>query len=302
MTSDSYLPKVSVIIPSYNHSKFVKQAILSVVTQTYKNIELIVIDDGSKDDSRTIISELRSEFNFEYFEQENSGISASLNRGIRNSSGEYICYVASDDFYHEDKISKQVKFYLENPDFGFIHAGCIVVNEFGAEISRPEFSDVSWNIKRPFNILLETCFVSAPSVMIKRSVFEEVGYFDESVAIEDWDLWLRIAKQYEVGFQNDYLVYYRQHGSNTYFSKERRTVERMYQAESTILNKWRNEPHFKKIISRRKLIWFYRLSSVRSIYAFYYLAPSMRYFTNHLFYKGLLFLVLGNNVVRKLKK
>jgi len=298
---ESYQPRVSVIIPSYNHSSFVRQAILSVVTQTYKNIELIVVDDGSTDESRAIIRNLRNQYNFKYFEQKNSGSPAAINNGLKNSTGDYICFLASDDFYHTEKIAAQIDFYKANPEFGFIHSGCVVVGELGKEISRTDLNKTNWDMRNLFNILLDSCFVSAPSVMIKRSVIEAVGNFDESIAIEDWDLWLRIAKHYEVGFQPEYFVYYRQHGANTYFSKNRQKVLRMCKAEKSILDKWVTDPHYKKIIGMRKLKWFYRLSQVSRIDALPYFFPSSRYFYNQLFYKGLLFFFFGAKLVQRLR-
>ena len=201
-------PKVSVIIPSYNHARFVKQAILSVVMQTYENVELIVVDDGSNDESRIIIKELRDQYNFKYFEQPNSGSASALNVGIRNSTGKYVCFLASDDYYHYEKIADQVMFYEENQEYGLIHSGAIVVDEIGRELNRTDFVKTNWNVSKSFELLLEGCFISAPSVMIKRSVLDAVGVFDEQLKIDDWDLWLRISKKFAVGFQKKWFVYW----------------------------------------------------------------------------------------------
>ena len=107
------LPLVSVIVPCYNHEKYVEETIESIVNQTYENIELIVIDDGSKDASPQIIEELSKKYNFKFIHRSNKGLSATLNEGIRLSQGKYISVCASDDKLKLDKIEKQVKFMEE---------------------------------------------------------------------------------------------------------------------------------------------------------------------------------------------
>lgn len=294
-------PKVSVIIPCFNHERFIEQAITSVFEQTYKNVELIVIDDGSEDNSRSLIELLRKRYNFSYFTQPNSGISVTLNKCIRHSTGEYICLLASDDFYAPEKISTQVAFYEQNPSLGFIHSGCISVDENGQELTRTDFAKVSWDIKRPFDLLLEACFVSGPSVMIKRSVLDDVGLFDEQLAIEDWDMWLRIAKKYEIGFQKKWLVYSRKHGDNTYYTENPIKILKMYRAEKVILSKWRLEPAFQKVMVERYLKWFYMLSGVSRRAAFPYLFRTIPFFYHHFYYKALTKFLLGNRLFMKLR-
>lgn len=294
-------PKVSVIITSYNHAKFIEQAIMSVLDQTYGNIELIVVDDGSTDSSPSIIKSLQLKHSFRFLEQDNRGVSSAVNHGLRHATGEYIGFLASDDYYHPEKISQQITYYTQNDHFGFIHAGVVTVDKNGDEINRTDFSKVTWDSGRIFETLLDSCFVSAQTVMIKRKVLDSVGCFDESIAIEDWDLWLRIAKHYDVGFQQLHIAFYRQHGANTYFSKNTQNVLRMCKAEKAILDKWVSDPQYKKIIGKRNLKWFYRLSQVSRIDASQYFFPAARYFYSQLFCKGLLFFFFGDKLVQKLR-
>ncbi len=293
--------RVSVIITSYNHAKFIEQSIMSVLNQSYGNVELIVVDDGSTDGSPMIIKDLQLKHSFSFFEQKNGGCASAVNHGLRYATGEYIGFLASDDYYHPEKISQQLAYYTQNPHFGFIHAGAVTVNQNGVEISKTDFAKVTWDNARIFETLMEDCFVSAQTVMTKRTVLDSVGCFDESIEIEDWDLWLRIAKYYEVGFQRQHFSYYRQHGSNTYFSRNRQKVLRMCKAEKSILDKWVADPHYKKVIEMRKLKWFYRLSQVSRIDALPYFFPALRYFYNHLFYKGLLFFFFGDKLIQNLR-
>ena len=108
---------VTVLIPSYNHQKYIKDAILSVINQTYKNIELIVIDDGSSDDSPQIIRSLGKKYNFKYIIRENRGICATLNEALNMAKGVYFCGLGSDDMFFPEKIEKQVNFMLNNPEY-----------------------------------------------------------------------------------------------------------------------------------------------------------------------------------------
>lgn len=294
-------PLVSVIIPSYNHDQFIKQAIESVVNQTYDNIDLIVVDDGSTDNTVGIVEQLLQHYSFTFIKQPNLGVSCALNTGIKAASGEYFCFLASDDFYFPDKISRQVDFYLRHEQFGFIHGGAVPVDTKGLEISRPDYGNVNWNTGDIFEILLNDCFISAPTVMVKRSVFDVVGFFDEDIAIEDWDMWLRISKIYKVGFQPEYLVCYRIHASNTFFSKNESKVLSMIGAERAILEKWKDERLYPSVLARRKLKWFYRLSGVNRGQAFKFFFAASRFFFDPLFYKGVLILMLGRSTVNKIK-
>src|SRR5690606_27530759 len=114
-------PLVSVIIPCFNHEKYIKECLLSVINQSYKNVQLIVIDDGSTDRSVEIIKELKQQNDFIFEEQLNSGISKTLNKAItKYAEGEYIAILASDDYWHSDKLSKQVSFIEQNPEYAMV--------------------------------------------------------------------------------------------------------------------------------------------------------------------------------------
>jgi alpha-1,3-rhamnosyltransferase len=208
------LPLVSVIIPCYNHEQYVEECILSVINQSYKNIQLVVIDDGSKDKSLEIIQRLSAEHGFMFKAQTNIGLSRTLNTAIKNYCiGKYISIVASDDFWHPDKIKLQVEYYEQNPQLGLVYSDAQVVNAQSGFIQNFQMGAKTGNCTAE-DIIRGTCVIPALTVMIKRSILEDVGVFDEQTLVEDWDMWIRISLKYEIGFVNEKLAYYRIHGMN----------------------------------------------------------------------------------------
>ncbi len=182
------MPKVSVIIPTYNRRDFVREAIASVLAQTYHDFELLVVDDGSNDDTATIVQEFD---NVRYISQPNRGVSAARNRGAARSNGELLAFLDSDDLWQPRKLECQVAFFAAHPK------ACVCQSEeiwlrHGARVNphhkhRKAGGDI-------FARSLELCLVSPSAVMLRRELFEQVGGFDESLpACEDYDLWLRIA-------------------------------------------------------------------------------------------------------------
>lgn len=257
------LPLVSIIIPSYNHEKYVIDSINSVLNQTYQNIELIVIDDGSKDNSVSIIRDLSKKYGFKFINRENRGLSATLNEGIKISSGKYISILASDDKIIEYKIEKQVQFMEENPDYMASYGNRIII------YGKIERKDIVNNAKSGwiFHELL-TAKISIPALtsIINKSVFNYIGYYDENLWIEDWDMWLRIAEKYQIGYLNEYLAYYRKHDTNISFQ-----LLKMYKAQKEILQKWKSYDKYKEVMEIWKLIWFSYLSKNYKIEAKPYL-------------------------------
>ncbi len=192
---------VSVIIPTFNRAWCLFEAIDSVITQTYPNYELIIIDDGSTDDTQ---KRLATRDGVAVIRQQNQGVSAARNKGIKASKGELIAFLDSDDLWLPDKLAVQVKFFTQNP---------------GAMICQTQESWIR-NGKRIhpknrhrkasgyfFERSLELCLVSPSAVMIKRKLFDELGHFDEHLpACEDYDLWLRIGAHLPIYLIDESLV------------------------------------------------------------------------------------------------
>lgn len=240
-------PLVSVVVPCYNHEKYVKDTIESILNQTYKNIELIVIDDGSKDNSVYIIQKLADKYNFTFINRPNKGLSATLNEGIKLAKGKYFCVCASDDKYLFDKIEKQVRFMENHLKYEMCYAKVIQFNDKESkeiEIKNPPIGFI-------FDDLINRCFIPAVTVMIRIDIFKKIGLFDENLYIEDWDMWLRIANKYQIGYIDEYLAYYRRHDNNSSLD-----TLKMYNSTIAILKKWNFYYNYDKTYINNELRYF----------------------------------------------
>src|SRR3989344_2856340 len=203
-------PLVSVIIPTYNARSYILEAVDSALAQDYENIEVIVINDGSTDDTEEILRPYVESNQIKYFVQENKGLAATRNRGVSLSSGEFIAFLDADDLFLKEKIGEQVEVFLKNKEVGICYSGLI---HFTDEESRKFFIH-RYNDHRPRDIFLDLLskqFINPSTVMIRKAVFREHGFFDESLRFsEDWDLWLRLAYD-GIGFfyLDKLLTYYR---------------------------------------------------------------------------------------------
>ena len=187
-------PQVSVIIPTYNRSWIIKEAIDSVLAQDYKEFELIVVDDGSTDHTSDVLDSYRNVI--KVLSQKNKGVSAARNRGIAEASGKFIAFLDSDDLWLPQKLSTQVEFFNKTPDALICQTEEVWIRN-GLRVNPKK------RHKKPsgmiFKLSLELCLVSPSAVMIKRSLFDRVGEFDETLpACEDYDLWLRISSRFPI--------------------------------------------------------------------------------------------------------
>ncbi|MBW2408337.1 MAG: glycosyltransferase [Deltaproteobacteria bacterium] len=187
-------PLVSVVIPTFNRGWIVKEAIESVLTQDFTDFELIMVDDGSTDNTPEILREFGSDIRV--IRQSNSGVSAARNCGIQASVGRWIAFLDSDDLWRPQKLSLQVDFFTGHADAmicqteeQWIRNGVRV----NPKVRHHKFSGLI------FERSLELCLVSPSAVMIRKDLFNEVGLFDESLpACEDYDLWLRVSCRFPV--------------------------------------------------------------------------------------------------------
>jgi len=241
MESEKYIdePLVSVIVPSYNHEAYIEECILSIVNQTYKNIELIVIDDGSTDCSREILERMQKQYGFVLIFQENQGVSKTMNKAIRQySHGKYITGSGSDDFLALEKIEKQVKFLEMNPDCDMVFGKVYMVDEKSQIIEDLEiFEPFTEPVKYiPFDLLIENNRVPAMSVTMRKDRWEECGGYSENTIIEDFDLWLKFAYYGKIAYVNDYFAYYRWHWQNASTH-----VLKFYKATWELVYSWKDK-------------------------------------------------------------
>jgi len=194
-------PLISVIIPTYNRSWCLKEAIDSVSSQTYKQYELIVVDDGSTDDTKKLLSQCNG---ISVIRQTNQGVSTARNRGIAASRGGLIAFLDSDDLWLPDKLAVQAAFFDQNPEAMICQTQEIWIRNGKQLNPKNRHRKASGYF---FERSLELCLVSPSAVMIKRRLFDEVGYFDEHLpACEDYDLWLRIGAHWPIFLIDDSLV------------------------------------------------------------------------------------------------
>ncbi len=208
---DQVLPLVSVILSSYNYGRFLKQSIDSVLEQTYGNVQLIVVDDGSTDNSREIIESYGSRF-ISIF-QTNSGHASTVNKGIEQTTGEIICFLDADDCFHLEKISKVVQSFQEHPEWGQIGHSWLTINAEGEIVGKSTSNILSQGDVKD---LLLSCgrYASAISSALacRRSILNKV------MPIRKWgaDTYLNVTMPFYtlIGSINEPLMYYRMHGNN----------------------------------------------------------------------------------------
>jgi hypothetical protein len=187
-------PLVSVILPTYNRGWILTEAIDSVLAQDYQDYELIVVDDGSTDNTREILDAYGQDIIV--LRQANNGVSAARNRGIAEAGGQLVAFLDSDDLWLPRKLSRQVDFFKFNPDAVINQTEEIWIRN-GLRVN-PKARH-----RKPSGMIFERslglCLVSPSAVMIQKTLFDAVGVFDENLpACEDYDLWLRISCQYPV--------------------------------------------------------------------------------------------------------
>jgi glycosyltransferase involved in cell wall biosynthesis len=194
MTNSSTKPEVSVIIPTYNRGWVLREAVDSVLAQDFKDFELIVVDDGSTDNTREILESY--DHDLIVLRQSNRGVSAARNRGIAAGRGRLVAFLDSDDLWLPRKLSSQVDFFNSNPAALVNQTEEIWIRNGVRVNPKTRHHKFSGMI---FEKSLALCLVSPSAVMMKRSLFDEVGLFDEDLpACEDYDLWLRISRRYPV--------------------------------------------------------------------------------------------------------
>lgn len=194
--------RVSVIIPTYNRGEVLEQAIKSVLNQTYQNYEIIVVDDGSTDNTHRILEKYGHKIR--YYSKLHGGVSSSRNFGLEKSEGSWVAFLDSDDYWLPAKLERQIEFVRQNPEF-------LIVQTDEKWIRRGKFVNPMQKHRKYggwiFKQCLPLCIVSPSAVMVHQRVFNDVGVFDENLPVcEDYDLWLRIAYKYPIGLIEEKLI------------------------------------------------------------------------------------------------
>jgi glycosyltransferase involved in cell wall biosynthesis len=193
MSSQEPFPTVTVVTPSYNQGRFIRETIDSVLSQDYPAIEYIVIDGGSTDDTVSILKSYGSRVS--WISEPDRGQSEAINKGWKRARGEILAWLNSDDFYMPGAISKAVAYLQSHPDVGLVYGDGLHISEEGRAMGR--FPSEPFSKDR----LKETCFIPQPATFVRRSVIEQIGFIRESLRYcMDYDLWIRISKRYRLQY------------------------------------------------------------------------------------------------------
>jgi glycosyltransferase involved in cell wall biosynthesis len=198
---------VSVIVPAYNMAEYTVGTVESLLAQTYPRVEIIVVDDGSRDDTGSSLQQFADRITYVY--QENRGACSARNRGYHLSKGDFIGFLDCDDLYHPEKIERFMSRFRSRPRIGMVYSPEYLVDEndrvYGINGSGdPQVSNIFFN-------LLKCNFIGSSTPIVRREALDEVGLWDEKIfTTADWDLWLRISRFYETDYIERALSYSRQ--------------------------------------------------------------------------------------------
>jgi len=235
---------VSVIVPVYNRAHLVAETVDSILLQTYRHLEIILINDGSSDNSLSVIKEYEKCFpeKVRVIDQKNQGQIVARNKGIKLARGKYIAFLDSDDLWLPDKLEHQIPLF--NQGVGLVYGGVELINESGETTGfNPCDPSVQGNI---YPQLLVKNRMTGGSVVVLAEALAKVGLFDpEFKAAENWDLWLRICKEYQARLVNKPVVKYRLHQNN--MSKD---VMLMQDAKRQIMAKHCDKHSSDKLVAR----------------------------------------------------
>lgn len=205
------MPKVSVIIPTYNRAEFLRSAITSVLNQTYRDFEIVVVDDASNDNTREVVGSF-NKGNICYVRHEtNKGVTAARNTGVLNSNGAYIAFLDDDDEWLPQKLTRQMDLLRRSPlQTGAVYTGLLRVDHRSGKTIEEWIPTKRGDL---FNELcFENCVGTASTVLLKKECFNTLGLFDEDICFgEEYDMWIRVSKRFLFECVNEPLVKYRVH-------------------------------------------------------------------------------------------
>jgi len=227
------MPRVSVIIPTYNCSQYLPEAIDSVLAQTCQDFEIVIVDDGSTDNTKDIIEVMSRKFpgKLLYLYQKNKGVCAARNIGIKASTGDYVAFLDADDRWMSPRLQVGVDILESMPDVSLVHANITRINENGQVLSTPTRDSNLLTGKIFKRLFLHLIQVSTPTVLIRKEVLNSVGLFDEyltRLGSEDKDLWLRIAYEASVYYIDKPLAFYRHRSGSLSKNYEAMLKGRLY--------------------------------------------------------------------------
>ncbi|MFW2043337.1 glycosyltransferase family 2 protein [Acinetobacter sp. ULE_I001] len=290
-------PLVSIIIPCFNHENFVQDCIQSVINQTYQNIELIIIDDGSKDSSVEKILQMHEKckqrfIRFEFRHRSNMGLSATLNEALEWCRGQYFSTIASDDLMLKSKTDIQVKFMEKNTDVVALFGSAGYIDENSKIKKTNELLEQEYTFDK---IFLNECQFYAPTQMMRLDTIKKIGGYDPEILVEDWYMWLKMAENGTVYCLSEKLALYRIHSLNS--TKNSKFI---YENNLKTLSLYKNHTLYNKAYA--KIRWTYvtwtgqqdKIKSVRLLIQYVREYPSILFSRHFLVYCKYFFIKMKN--------
>ncbi len=203
------MPAVTVIIPTYNRAALIKETVTSVLEQTFSDFEVLIIDDGSTDNTKQIIDEIKDD-RIKYFHKNNGGVSSARNLGLKNAQGQFVCFLDSDDLWPRDFLQSMMTHLRANPEYGAAY--CMRTRLFDDGSTQPSYQKEFFCSGQVTAKLFEKTFIQTSAICFRKKVLEGL-FFDESLTNgEDVDVWLKVSTRTKFLFVPDIQITYRQQG------------------------------------------------------------------------------------------
>lgn len=226
------MPRVSIPFITWNHEKYIGQAIESLAKQSFRDFEILFLDNCSTDNTHAVAIETFKTYGLQIRDcspNAPQGVSTNLNCMIELAEGELIAPISGDDWWHQENLIKKVAFFDQNPETGLLYSGGYTYYDHE---DRLELMDTrNAHSGQVFDKLLQGNFVVGIGNVVPKKVYKELGLYNTNLKIEDWDMWLRIAQHYKVGYIPEPLIYYRRHSnsyshySESYLEEQKKVIE-----------------------------------------------------------------------------
>lgn len=249
-------PLVSVLVPLYNHARYVNRCLDSVLEDGHPRIEIIIIDDGSKDNSAALAQQWFDGHDpvvierFELESRPNRGVTRTLNELVAKARGDFVILLASDDYLLPGGIAARLEYLRLHPAKLAVFGDCIVVDDDGNKTYDSGIADLNDGhiecLMRDDLLALELIFnwcVPGPGFMARRELYDQIGLYDENLTVEDWDMYLRITARGSLGFTPGPVAAYRYHGGNSVINE----TSKMAQLDSLMKTAWKNYRMFRGV-------------------------------------------------------
>ncbi len=273
-------PKISAIITTYNCEKYLEEAIKSVLNQTFKEYELLVIDDGSTDNTKKIVMKYRDKL--DYFYKKNGGHADARNYGIKKARAEYVAFLDSDDLWYPKKLEICYTELIKKPEAGLVYSNLTIIDKKGRvvlkKLKRPHF-------KKNYPCILLGNYVSCQGSLIKKSCLKEIGLFNYDLDMyEDWDLFIRLARKYRFVFIDQPLFFYRtnkdskftKHQLTLRLKRQLKVLENAFQVDNRLKPFFKRKcisnvyfDLFKSCLSRKQFIRAFEFALIGSVKYFF---------------------------------